>query len=65
MSFDATTQSFGKEVAKMKLRRKRLSACFKKLPRFKLGPIALLKAVHMTRSIELSLIIPQMIRDQR
>ena len=63
MSFGATILSFEKEEARTKLRRKRLSACFREPLRFKQGPIALLKAVHMTGFIELRRIIPQMIRD--
>ena len=46
----------------MKLRRRRLSGCFKERLRFKLRPIALPKAVHMTGSLELRKIISKMIR---
>ena len=49
-------------MAKIKLRKKRLSVCFREQQKFKLRPIVLPKVDLMTGFIELRETIPQIIR---
>ena len=49
-------------MAQIKLKRKRLSVCFREQQKFKLRPIVLPKVDLMTGFIELRKTIPQIIR---